>query len=215
MCAGAVEPAYSVCFPCRQHRAAAGDQLADAIVPIAYAIEGEQHYADLVTYKSARSSDLAIGKLKQITELFIRQHLPCLQRLTGESGPHVAVVPSTRGRTGPHPVLSLLPVRPEASIITITSAGRYPADNRDFAADRFVVTPPAHGWTSGVLLVDDLWVTGARVQSAAYALKQAGAPSVAAVTVGRRVRESWTPSRPLLDASRDAQYDPDICRLCQ
>jgi hypothetical protein len=42
-----------------------------------------------------------------------------------------------------------------------------------------------------VLLIDDLWVTGAHAQSAAYALLQAGATRVALVVLGLYVRLDW------------------------
>jgi orotate phosphoribosyltransferase len=42
-----------------------------------------------------------------------------------------------------------------------------------------------------VLLIDDTWTTGASVQSAAAALRDAGAAGVAAVVVGRRVRPEF------------------------
>jgi orotate phosphoribosyltransferase len=42
-----------------------------------------------------------------------------------------------------------------------------------------------------VLLVDDTWTTGANAQSAAAALKRAGAGAVAAVVIGRHVNRDW------------------------
>jgi predicted phosphoribosyltransferase len=42
-----------------------------------------------------------------------------------------------------------------------------------------------------VLLVDDTWTTGANAQSAAGALKTAGAGSVAVLVIGRHVQESY------------------------
>jgi len=42
-----------------------------------------------------------------------------------------------------------------------------------------------------VLLIDDTWTTGASAQSAAAALKAAGAGAVAAIVVGRHVNRDW------------------------
>jgi adenine/guanine phosphoribosyltransferase-like PRPP-binding protein len=53
-----------------------------------------------------------------------------------------------------------------------------------------------------VLLVEDLWVTGARVQAMADALKKAGAATVVAVALGRQVNHDHAPSRPVLDSAR-------------
>jgi hypothetical protein len=40
---------------------------------------------------------------------------------------------------------------------------------------------------AGILLIDDTWASGASAQSAAVALKQAGARAVAVVVIGRHV----------------------------
>ena len=42
-----------------------------------------------------------------------------------------------------------------------------------------------------VLLIDDTWTTGANAQSAAAALKAAGARRVAALVIGRYVNREW------------------------
>jgi adenine/guanine phosphoribosyltransferase-like PRPP-binding protein len=42
-----------------------------------------------------------------------------------------------------------------------------------------------------VLLIDDTWTTGANAQSAAAALKAAGAGVVGAVVIGRHVNRDW------------------------
>jgi predicted amidophosphoribosyltransferase len=51
-----------------------------------------------------------------------------------------------------------------------------------------------------VLLVDDSWVSGASAQSAAAALKLAGAARVAIVVIGRHVDPSDPRSRDLVRA---------------
>ncbi len=51
--------------------------------------------------------------------------------------------------------------------------------------DRFRAPRPLTG--ASVLLLDDTWTSGGTAQSAAVALKRAGARSVAAVVLGRHV----------------------------
>ena len=65
-----------------------------------------------------------------------------------------------------------------------------------------------------VLLIDDTWTTGANAQSAAAALKRAGAGPVAAVVIGRHLNRDG--------ASNDSQlnglpkpFDWDHCARCQ
>ncbi|MEH0985849.1 hypothetical protein [Micromonospora sp. CPCC 205556] len=61
------------------------------------------------------------------------------------------------------------------------------------------------------LVIDDTWTTGARAQSLAYALKQAGAERVAIVVLGRHVNPDHPPSAPLLAAIRNSIFDPAVC----
>ena len=56
---------------------------------------------------------------------------------------------------------------------------------RSLDPGRFRAGPGATG--AEVLLLDDTWASGASAQSAAVALKQAGAEAVAAVVIGRHV----------------------------
>ncbi|MDD6793723.1 MAG: hypothetical protein PUE00_16385 [Thermobifida fusca] len=51
-CRGAVADGYTRCFPCDEHHRVAGGWIADAVVPIAYGISGEQHYQNLVAYQA-------------------------------------------------------------------------------------------------------------------------------------------------------------------
>ena len=56
-----------------------------------------------------------------------------------------------------------------------------------------------------VLLVDDTWVSGGSAQSAAAALKLAGAVRVAVIVLGRHLDPADPRSAPLLHAIRSAQ----------
>jgi len=73
--------------------------------------------------------------------------------------------------------------------------------------ERFVAARTAHG--GRVLLIEDMWVTGATAQSAAYALRSAGAEAVAILALGRYVDASYADdARRLID---QAMADPDRC----
>ncbi|MCW3839312.1 hypothetical protein ONA70_04275 [Micromonospora yasonensis] len=61
------------------------------------------------------------------------------------------------------------------------------------------------------LIIEDTWTTGARVQSLAYALKVAGASSVAAIALGRHVDPDYPPARQLLNAIADPVFDIARC----
>jgi orotate phosphoribosyltransferase len=64
-----------------------------------------------------------------------------------------------------------------------------------------------------VLLIDDTWTTGANAQSAAAALKLAGAGSVAAVVIGRHVNRDWHGNELKLRALA-TPFDWRGCALC-
>jgi adenine/guanine phosphoribosyltransferase-like PRPP-binding protein len=64
-----------------------------------------------------------------------------------------------------------------------------------------------------VLLLDDTWVSGASAQSAAAALRLAGASHVAAVILGRHVNPDDPASAPLLTGLAPARYDPLACAV--
>ncbi len=64
-----------------------------------------------------------------------------------------------------------------------------------------------------MLLIDDTWTTGANAQSAAAALKSAGAGPVAAVVIGRHLNREWHENdRHIRGIAR--QFEWSRCALC-
>ncbi|MFI6512184.1 hypothetical protein ACIBCT_31665 [Streptosporangium sp. NPDC050855] len=68
-----------------------------------------------------------------------------------------------------------------------------------------------------VLVVDDLVVSGAHVQSAASALYEAGAHAVVALVIVRLITfDSWSPHRERIWEEASAEpFDFDRCCLCR
>jgi hypothetical protein len=98
---------------------------------------------------------------------------------------HACVVPSSRGRPGPHPLQELLRgclALPWAVLLTQPGADPW---MRALDPGRFRAARPLPG--AAVLLLDDTWTSGGSAQSAAVALKRAGARSVATVVLGRHL----------------------------
>ena len=139
-------------------------------------------------YKSATLAAAARAvpatTLRALLLVFLRDHGPCVWRAGGIEAPtQLAVVPTGRGRQGTHPLRALLD--PYLSAPWAELAARPGGEQaRDLDPDRFEATvrPGAR-----VLLIDDTWTTGSSAQSAAMALRRAGARSVAAVVLGRHV----------------------------
>jgi hypothetical protein len=159
------------------------------VVPIAYAVKGSSYARQLWLYKSGRQGAGPAGRALALRLLlFLRDHGGCVWRRAGTgAGPtHVAVVPSSRGRPGEHPLRTLvapcLTLRWAALAARPGEASRLrDLDPRRFRAARL---PGAR-----VLLLDDTWTTGASAQSAAMALRRAGASAVAVVVLGRHLIE--------------------------
>jgi hypothetical protein len=185
-CRGPVRPGHARCFQCDLHAQCAPGSLADLIVPVAYAGKGGAHARNLWLYKSDQGGAAAArAVVRAMLVVFLRDHGPCVWAGAGMAAPtHLAVVPSGRGRRGPHPLRALIApylAMPWAELSARPGAGQ---PSRDLDPDRYDA-PPLPG--SRVVLMDDTWTTGASAQSAAMALRRAGARSVAVIVVGRHL----------------------------
>jgi orotate phosphoribosyltransferase len=64
---------------------------------------------------------------------------------------------------------------------------------------------------SHVILVDDSWTTGGNVQSAAAALKRAGAAQVSVMVLARILDDRWEPTRRFIeDGGLRRPFDPSM-----
>ena len=161
--------------------------LADVVAPAAYAPKGGCLARNLWLYKSARPEAGQAGTaLRALLLVFLHDHGEVVWQQAGMTSPtHACVVPSRRGRPGPHPLQVLLGefLALPWAVLRI-QPGADPVA-RALDPDRFRAPRPLTG--ASVLLLDDTWTSGGSAQSAAVALKRAGARSVAAVVLGRHV----------------------------
>lgn len=188
VCRGPSGRGATRCYQCDLHRQCAPGSLADVVAPVAFAIKGSPHATALWQYKSsrpgARVSAAAALTLRAMLLVFLRDHGGCLWRAAGIAGPtHVAVVPTARGRPGPHPLRALVEEHLRGPWAELSPLGGG-EQVRDLDPAKFTATalPGAR-----VLLLDDTWTTGASAQSAAMALRRAGANSIVTVVLGRHV----------------------------
>jgi hypothetical protein len=213
VCRGPAWGGYSRCFHCSLHRQAAPGLLADLVVPVSYSVSDTPYAGLLWRYKSrARGWDEARVALRTLLLVFLHDHGRCLWARAGAAPPsHVAVVPSGCGRPGPHPLRTLVEryfALPWADLVTPPGRPVYP---RDLYVSRFRAAGPLPG--ASVLLLDDTWTSGGSAQSAAVALKLAGARSVVTLILGRHVN----PPRLLLNSFAPAvagsRFQPDRCAV--
>ena len=171
--------------------------LADAVAPVAYAVKGSPLARDLWLYKAGLPESGAAGsRLLLLLLAFLHDHGSRVWRQAGMARPsHACVVPSGRGRAGPHPLRAL--AAPYLALPWVSMRPRPGGDPwaRSLDAGRFRAGPEAAG--AEVLLLDDTWASGASAQSAAVALKQARARAVAVVVIGRHI-----PRRPRVNRLR-------------
>ena len=182
---------YTRCYAC-----AHSPPVLDAVVPISYSVAREQLHHALASYKRL-TGDVArrLGAiLAVILWRFLAEHERCVASAAGtERFDLVATVPSSdRDRDELHPLRHIVgelvgPTRDRYQRLLCRSDLDVPA--RSFNEAKFRPTEPLHG--KRVLLIDDTWTTGASAQSAAAALKAAGAGPIAAVVIGRHLNREW------------------------
>jgi predicted amidophosphoribosyltransferase len=179
------------CFVCGQHNSSL-----DAIAPISYSVAGGQLHHALAGYKRlggevARRLQVEVAA---VLWRFLAEHERCLARAAAVTAfDLVTTVPSSsRERDEAHPLRRIVgelarPTRERYERL-LTRSG-VPVPERTFDPGKYDVTRPLSG--EAVLLVDDTWTTGSGAQSAAAALRLAGAGPVAAVVIGRHVKRDW------------------------
>ena len=180
-------------------------------MPISYAIKGTAFAGDLWRYKSWPAPS-ASARMSVLTLLlaFLDDHGACVWRQAAMPPPdRLAVVPTGCGRPGPHPLLRL--ALPYLRLPPSPLAIRPGRQGRDLDPDRFETGTMSAGVS--VLLLDDSWVSGASAQSAAAALKLAGARRVAIVVLGRHVNPADPRAGPLIARLTPGPYDPSTCAV--
>lgn len=217
---------YSRCYACDHV-----EQHLDAIAPISYSVALEQLHHALRAYKRQQGTAARrlTVELAAVLWRYLEVHEVCVARAAGVPAFDVATtVPSgDPDRDGRHPLKTIVgelvkPTRDRYRQLLVT-AGRSSRD-RQFDPDKFAAAP-APGPTPGgepitelsgkaVLLIDDTWTTGASANSAAAALKHAGASTVAMVVIGRHLNREWHENdRRLRNIAHP--FDWDHCAVCE
>ena len=198
--------------PVRQAPGRSAGHAGRVVVPIAYAVKGGRHATSLWRYKSGGPAAAAArASLRALALVFLRDHGACIWRQAAMPPPRwLALPPSGQGRPGvarwpgccgrPWPAPGAADPAAEAS----TWAGR---------STRGSSGPGARLAGASVLLIDDTWASGASAQSAAVALRVAGARHVAVMVLGRHIDPADARSRPLCSGPASMRYDPRRCAV--
>jgi predicted amidophosphoribosyltransferase len=196
-CATCTAPvdAYTYCVHCQRHRNSQyGHALADLVVPLAYAWEGQSQLGkDVYTYKrdTGLRAASAFGNLAALVWTFSALHAQCPGRQLDAPLTALAVTPSLRGNAGLS-LAKLAVLLPKAwRTIPLQPSANYGDAGRTLNPAHFRIPDPAPARSAHVLLLDDTWVTGGHSQSAAIALTAAGAAQVTILPICRLLEWRW------------------------
>lgn len=211
-----------LCHRCASHRDQFGDQLADLVIPLTYA-QGKQPKAmhqsayTAYAYKNTPPAAQCVQDMQLMVNAATAIHGGCIAAIGGEWD-SITFVPSTKRDLAP-------PDQPTAGLALMVRKNSEPRRRfvlergpnldghpRDVLADRFTLPDQWLEWVAGkhVLVVDDTWTSGAKMQSATLTLKAAGARRVTALTVTRWT--SWDrPDHEAFIKTLSTPYDPLVC----
>jgi predicted amidophosphoribosyltransferase len=217
ICHGALNPGFDRCWSCSQTMRQVTRPLA-LVVPISLYQTPGQLWKVLRDYKDGRTASQRTRFTLQVAATigrFLSGHWRCIAGTEGNPWDLIVTVPSSSGRAGIHPLrraLQLLPPTYSDHEADLLRPGTVAARHNQADDDAFTVRGSVDG--ARILLVDDTYTTGARLQSAASALGQAGAELVAAVVVGRVVRaDDSAATKALWEAAKATRFSFEACCL--
>lgn len=213
MCHGAPNAGWDRCFSCDQTIAQVtrGTEL---IVPISLTNKQGQFYHVLYHYKGGYALASELLQMGALFARFLFRHRKCVRAKAGRDWDTITIVPSSGSRTGTHPLASVLSLVPslKKEYRSLLKKGTATIGHNHAEDNGYAVTSNVGG--ARVLLIDDTFTTGGRVQSAASALQLAGADVVAVVVAARVITPAWNEeSKALWDRQRAQTFSFDLCCL--
>jgi hypothetical protein len=220
VCWREAHPDFRLCYQCNEARNEFRRGLADVVVPIALAVKREQLAHELWHYKydvdpSVRAQ--LTMRLGAVLWRFLSQHEKHIAEAVGmpEFG-IVTTVPGTREREGNHPLERMVGTLVGQTkdryepLLTLGQGGGAPSHT--LAADRYRATRALRD-DPAVLLIDDTWTTGGNAQSAALALRAAGAAKVAIMVIGRHFDRGFRNCETYYQQAKAVKFTWDSCCL--
>jgi hypothetical protein len=202
---------FDRCWRCEQARRIVG--VADVVAPLTYAIAGTPSAALVRDYKnhpvrSVRECHSAV--INGLVRLGITRHERCIGCAAGLAVSCRLVIPSLTSRPGRHPFAELAHTMNVASdAVALMPAPDARCDRA--INDKFLLQPAARLDGQHVLILDDVWTTGSNAQSAALAVRRAGAAAVSVMVVGRWLNPDRRGTADFIATRLQRDYDPDIC----
>jgi hypothetical protein len=170
-CTAPIGAQYTVCYRCYQD--ALGAQVRDftgraklpiarRVVPLTYAVFGQQSNIDMHRYKDAlpeeqRLNNPSFQRVLLLVLGFAATHAGCLDRVSRHPVTRLAFVPSLSGRSGRHPLGLVGAVLPQKwQRVALEAAPDIPEDERrKLSLDHFVLPAPADIVGHHVVVLED------------------------------------------------------------
>jgi orotate phosphoribosyltransferase-like protein len=146
----------------------------------------------------------------QLLSSAMQLHEHCFSAVAGVPVSVRCVVPSLTYRSGVHPLVS---VAESVGLVvdSVLTPGLDARCDRRVRAGKFAVNPATDVEGRHVLVIDDVWTTGSNAQSAALALRRAGAAVVSVLVIGRWLSPGNPSTRLFIQSRLDTPYDTHVC----
>ncbi len=179
------------CYPCKKLFERAPEVLQERFVAATIAVDPSPWFGRLQTYK--RSAPEYQPLIASVAWQFMNAHRDRFSAMLGGPAEGIVVVPSTKGTP-----LNLQPLRRalmmaaplrDLLVAAVQHNGKQ-VRRQEYAPEAFDVVPALIAGRR-LLVIDDTWVTGARLTSVAGALLAAGAGAVVPFAIARDVNDAW------------------------
>jgi hypothetical protein len=202
-------PEFPTCYQCGRAYANNPDT-SDLRGFVSYGWDRSQSATVMYGYKDAAVGNRQAQRLVNVMLFYaLHEHLGCATDEQHGSPVMWAAVPSLRQRGHPQVLhtmtAGLLRNMPEAQM-TPSNDVRSP---RSFRPENFAVASPVTN--QHVLLIDDTWTSGGHAESAAAALKRAGAARVTLLVLARWLDLGRGRTEEFIRTELRRDFDPDIC----
>jgi adenine/guanine phosphoribosyltransferase-like PRPP-binding protein len=196
ICHGCPNTGFSTCWSCSTVRSQVS-RPCDLVVPISlYEITSQLHHV-LLHYKSDRYPHLHDQFGAQVVSLlsqFLTMHGECIVEAAGKEWDVITTVPSSGARDVLHPLVTAINrVRALSDqYVPLLRRGEATIDHLTASDDGYELLTPLRG--ERILLIDDTFTSGSRVQSAASRLALGGGDVVGVVAIGRVIKPQFSPT---------------------